>query len=86
MEHFLTICQSGFAPKTGIFRWNLHYFSDKAFELKIVILNIFTWSFSHTKQKNIHKKFAILAARAVIVSTISRLSDSKTITFAEQEN
>ena len=45
-----------FAPKTALFWQNLHYFSGKAWELKMVILHIFAWSFSHTKQKTISKK------------------------------
>ncbi len=52
-----------FCPQTGILWQNLYFFSSKAWELKVVILHILNWSFSHIKPKTILKKFAPLAAR-----------------------
>jgi hypothetical protein len=65
----LTVWQSCFALKTGNCGQNLHSFSGKAWELQIVILQIYNSSFSRMNKKT----FCLfpLAARAVFVSQFS---------------
>jgi hypothetical protein len=62
--------QTSFAPKTNIFRQNLHYFSGKTWELNSVVLHIFP---NPTATQKI-KKNAALAARAVYICPILLLS------------
>ena len=72
---------AAFCSKNSPFWQNLHYFSSKAWELKMVILHIFIWSFLDTKQKSISKKCATLTARAAFVCAILLLFALKTALF-----
>jgi hypothetical protein len=68
----LTIWQSRYAPKTGILWQNLSYFFSEVWELKVVILHIFSWRLNQTKQTTVHKKILLLwLSEAVFVRQFS---------------
>ena len=71
-ELFFSDCFSPLLIKNSCFWTKSAIFSGKAWELKMLILHIFTLSYYYTKQKKtISKKFAPLTARATLYASVS---------------
>jgi hypothetical protein len=67
---FYTPNFAAFCSKEASSWQNLHYTSGKASELKMVIFNIFIWSFNGTKQKSILK----MKERSLVGSALAYVS------------